>query len=81
MTVKINDLLQQIHDQYYTQLPEDFSKALLSIIKDSKYSMNELKFSSRRILSSSQLIDFFVGNMLDLCILREKPENFAKSVE
>ena len=43
--------------------------------------MTELRVACRKILSSAQFIDFFVNNMLDLCVLTEKQENFTMSIE
>ena len=40
-----------------------------------------MKFSCCKILSSAMFIDHFVHDMLDLCVLTEKHENFSPSVE
>ena len=43
-------------------------------------SVNSVRESGRRLVSLSQLIDFFVHDMLDFGVLTEKSENFTRTL-
>ena len=62
-------------------LSKDITDQLQSIYNMLIASVGSVRESSRRLISLSQLIDFFVHDMLDFGVLSEKSENFTRTLE
>ena len=67
--------------RFAAPLPKMMQKLLQEYMNQSEEHLVELVAISSRILSSAQLIDFYVHDMLDLVVLTEKRENFTMSIE
>ena len=63
------------------KLPSEIVERLRSIYNIMQGSVNSVRESGRRLVSLSQLIDFFVHDMLDFGVLSEKSENFTRTLE
>ena len=78
--VKLNRTMKKKFKEFVSKLP-DLKSVFDDLLAKNQRQVEEMKFSCRKILSSTQFIDFFVHDMLDLCVLTEKRENFSIAIE
>lgn len=78
---KVCTMMQIILVKFAASLPEEVLKRLQTIYDMMTTSVNGVRESGRRLVGLSQLIDFFVHDMLDFGVLSEKAENFTRTLE